>query len=179
MVPRPRSRPRPEVVVAATTTGTVELAARRRLPLLLGMYADDDEKAAMVRHYAAVAGGRHVPHVSAGLAHVADSDDEATAVIRARLPDWLGPGLAGYRRADGRPHRTRDPHEYTELLCRIHPVGSPDRCRRRLARSAARTGLRHMILMVEGCGNEDRTLDNIRRLGAEVLPHLRSGAHPA
>ena len=99
MVPGPRSRPRPEVVVAATTTGTVELAARRRLPLLLGMYADD-EKAAMVRHYAAVAGGRHVPHVSAGLAHVADSDDEATALIRARLPSWLGPGLVGYRRAD-------------------------------------------------------------------------------
>ncbi len=100
MVPGPRSRPRPEVVVAATTTGTVELAARRRLPLLLGMYADDDEKAAMVRHYAAVAGGRHVPHVSAGLARVADSDDEATALIRARLPSWLGPGLVGYRRAD-------------------------------------------------------------------------------
>jgi hypothetical protein len=90
----------------------------------------------------------------------------ATTVIRTRLPDWLGPGLSGYRRADGQPHRTRDPHEYTDLLCRIHPVGSPERCRRRPARSAARTGIRHLILMVEGCGHEDRTLDNIHRLGA-------------
>ena len=31
-----------------------------------------------------------------------------------------------------------------------------------------------MIFMVEGCGDQDRTLENIRRLGAEVLPHLRS-----
>jgi alkanesulfonate monooxygenase SsuD/methylene tetrahydromethanopterin reductase-like flavin-dependent oxidoreductase (luciferase family) len=179
VVPGPRSRPRPVVVVAATTTGTVELAARRRLPLLLGMHADDDEKVAVVRHYTdLVVSGTQPSHVSAGLAHVADTDDEATAVVQARLPDWLGPGLAGYRRADERPHRTRDPHDYTELLCRIHPVGSPERCRARLARTATRTGVRHMILMVEGCGDQARTLENVRRLGAEVLPHLQSSAPP-
>jgi alkanesulfonate monooxygenase SsuD/methylene tetrahydromethanopterin reductase-like flavin-dependent oxidoreductase (luciferase family) len=175
VVPGPRTLPRPGVVVAATTADTLDLAARRGLPLLLGMHADDAEKAAVLGHYAdAAVGGADPPHISAGLAFVADTDDEATTVIRTRLPDWLGPGLSGYRRADGQPHRTRDPHEYTDLLCRIHPVGSPERCRRRLARSAARTGIRHMILMVEGSGHEDRTLDNIRRLGEEVLPHLRS-----
>ncbi len=175
VVPGPRTLPRPGVVVAATSTDTLDLAARRGLPLLLGMHADDTEKTTMLRHYADTAAeGADPPHISAGLAFVADSDDEATTVIRTRLPDWLGPGLDGYRRADGQPHRTRDPHEYADLLCRIHPVGSPERCRRRLARSAARTGIRHMILMVEGSGHLDRTLDNIRRLGSEVLPHLRS-----
>lgn len=170
LVPGPRTLPRPGVVVAATTDGTVEVAAARRLPLLLGMHAGDEEKAAMLRHYAApsVSG-----HVSAHVAHVADTDDEASAVIHDRLPRWLGPGLAGYRRADGRPHRTRDPHEYTDLLCSIHPVGSPERCRRRLAGSIARTGVRHVILMVEGCGDPAGTLENVRRLGTEVLPHLR------
>jgi alkanesulfonate monooxygenase SsuD/methylene tetrahydromethanopterin reductase-like flavin-dependent oxidoreductase (luciferase family) len=170
LVPGPRTPTGPDVVVAATSTGTVELAAQRRLPLLLGMHADDAEKAAMIEHY----GAADVAHISAGIAHVADSDDEATAVVRARLPGWLGPGLAGYRRADGQPHRTRDPHDYTDLLCRLHPVGSPERCRDRLARTAARTGVRHMILMVEGCGDPTGALENIRRLGAEVLPHLRS-----
>jgi hypothetical protein len=41
--------------------------------------------------------------------------------IRTNLPRWLRPGFRGYRRVDGRPHRPRDPGEYTELLCRLHP----------------------------------------------------------
>ncbi|MDT0353889.1 LLM class flavin-dependent oxidoreductase [Pseudonocardia charpentierae] len=141
VVPGPRTLPRPGVVAAATSTGTLHLAARRGLPLLLGMHADDAGKTTMLDHYADTAAERaDPPHISAGLAFVADTDDEATAVIRSRLPDWLGLGLSGSH-ADGQPHRTRDPHEYTGVLCRIHPVGSPERCRRRLARSAARTGL--------------------------------------
>jgi hypothetical protein len=35
-----------------------------------------------------------------------------------------------------------------------------------------RTGLRHLILMVEGGGDHARTLENIARLGSEVLPAL-------
>ena len=36
-----------------------------------------------------------------------------------------------------------------------------------------RTGLRHLVLMVEGPGDPARTLENIARLGTEVLPALR------
>jgi alkanesulfonate monooxygenase SsuD/methylene tetrahydromethanopterin reductase-like flavin-dependent oxidoreductase (luciferase family) len=183
VVPGPRTAPRPGVVVAATSTPTVDLAARRGLPLLLGMHADDAEKAEMVaRHRASLGGeaggddatGDAIGHVGAGIAHVADSDAEALAVVRERLPAWLGPGLAGYRRADGAPHRTRDPHEYTERLCRLHPVGSVERCRARMIGTAARTGLRHTVLMVETAGDPVRTRENIRRLGTEVLPAVRA-----
>lgn len=179
IVPRPRTQPHPDVIVAATTTATVELAARRGLPLLLGMHASDTDKAALIGHYDQVAGGTHrVKHIAAALAHVADSQHEAMTTMRKRLPRWLGPGLAGYRRADGGPHHPRDPAEYTELLCRLHPVGTAEHCRDTLATTARRTGIEHIILLVEGIGERTRTLENIARLGTEVLPPLRHHAPP-
>jgi alkanesulfonate monooxygenase SsuD/methylene tetrahydromethanopterin reductase-like flavin-dependent oxidoreductase (luciferase family) len=174
VVPGPRAGKPPAVLVAATSTESVEMAARRRLPVLLGMHADDGEKARMVADHRRLAGTAVGGHVSAHLAYVADTDRDAEAAMRGRLPLWLGPGLAGYRRADGAAHPTRDPDEYAALLCRLHPVGSPETCRRRLLCTAATTGVEHAILVVEGHGDPARTLENIRRLGAEVLPALRA-----
>ncbi|MGH3865011.1 MAG: LLM class flavin-dependent oxidoreductase [Pseudonocardiaceae bacterium] len=179
IVPRPRTQPHPDVILAATTTATVELAAQRGLPLLLGMHASDTDKAALIGHCNRVAGATcQVKHIGAALAYVADSQREALATMRGRLPRWLGPGLAGYRRADGGPHHPRDPAEYTELLCRIHPVGTPEHCRDTLAATTQRTGIDHVILLVEGAGDRTRTLENIARLGAEILPHLRHRTQP-
>jgi alkanesulfonate monooxygenase SsuD/methylene tetrahydromethanopterin reductase-like flavin-dependent oxidoreductase (luciferase family) len=172
IVPRPRTSPRPEVILAATTAGTVELAAQRGLPLLLGMHASDTEKAALIDHYNQVA-TRPRGHLAAALAYVADSQHEAISTMRTCLPRWLGPGLAGYRRADGAPHHPRDPTEYTELLCRLHPVGTSEHCLEKVRTTAHQTGIGHLLLLVEGAGDRARTLENITRLGAEVLPPLR------
>ncbi|MGH3686781.1 MAG: LLM class flavin-dependent oxidoreductase [Pseudonocardiaceae bacterium] len=172
IVPRPRTQPHPDVILAATTAATAKLAAVRDLPLLLGMHASDAEKAALIDQYNQVA-THQVGHLATALAYVADSQHEAMATMRTYLPRWLGPGLAGYRRADGAPHHPRDPTEYTELLCRLHPVGTPEHCRDKLRTTAHRTGIGHVILMVEGTGDRTRTLENITRLGAEVLPHLQ------
>ncbi|HEX4100572.1 MAG: LLM class flavin-dependent oxidoreductase [Pseudonocardiaceae bacterium] len=177
IVPRPRTPPHPEVILAATTAATVELAAQRGLPLLLGMHASDADKAALIDHYNQVA-TRPLGHLAAALAYVADSQHEAMATMRTCLPRWLGPGLAGYRRADGAPHHPRDPTEYTELLCRLHPVGTPEHCLDKLRTTAQRTGIGHLILLVEGTGDRARTLENITRLGAEVLPSLRDRTQP-
>ncbi|HEX6405152.1 MAG TPA: LLM class flavin-dependent oxidoreductase, partial [Pseudonocardiaceae bacterium] len=168
IMPWPYTRPRPEVVVAVTTAPTAKLAAQRGLPMLLGMHANDSEKAALITHYQHFAPGPG-RHLAASLAYVADTQHEALATIRSCLPRWLGPGLAGYRRADGTPHHPRDPYEYTELLCRLHPVGTAEHCRNILAETARRTGIRHFLLLVEGTGDRARTLDNIARLGAEVI----------
>jgi hypothetical protein len=62
---------------------------------------------------------------------------------------------------------------YTEKLCEIHPVGSPGYCVEVLRRSARRTGISHVIMMVEASGAQESTLANIERIGAEVLPALR------
>ena len=176
IVPRPYTHPRPEVIVAVTTAPTAKLAAQRGLPMLLGMHANDSEKAALITHYQQFAAGQG-RHLAASLAYVADTQHEALTTMRNCLPRWLGPGLAGYRRADGNPHNRRDPHEYTELLCRLHPVGTAEHCRDTLTETARRTGINHFLLLVEGTGDRARTLENIARLGAEVIPSCKSTLH--
>ncbi|MEV4080340.1 LLM class flavin-dependent oxidoreductase, partial [Nonomuraea fuscirosea] len=58
-------------------------------------------------------------------------------------------------------------------LTGIHPVGSAEYCAETLRRTAESTGIEHFILLVEGLGEHRRTLENIARFGAEVLPLLR------
>jgi len=132
VVPRPRTRPHPPVVVAATSPATAEFAAARGLPVLLGLHADDAGKQDMMDSYAAAAARHGVTpadgHVAAVVAQVADSRAEASRLLRDRLPRWLGPGLAGYVPVDGRAHTPRDPHAYAEWLCHVHPVGTAADC---------------------------------------------------
>lgn len=178
VVPRPSTRPRPPVVVAATSAPTVRLAAERGLPMLLGLHMTDDEKAGMVEQYNATArNAGHDPaavhHVSAMLAQIADDRAQAQTQVRAAMPGWLADGLAGYLPIDGKPRPRRDPVAYTEFLCELHALGDPAGCAQRIRDSAARTGIRHVILMVEARGDHEATMENITRLGAEVLPLLR------
>jgi len=118
--------------------------------------------------------------VAAVVAQVADSRAEARRLLRERLPRWLGPGLAGYVPVDKRAHTPRDPHAYAEWLCRVHPVGTAADCAGAMAETARRTGIGHLICMVEGSGDPAAVRENIARLGAEVLPLLpgRDGSAP-
>ncbi|WP_214412142.1 LLM class flavin-dependent oxidoreductase [Sphaerisporangium fuscum] len=179
MVPRPGRPLRP--VVAATSPDTVRLAAARGLPLMLGMHVGDADKAALAEEYArgAAAHGHDpaaVAHVAAGVAYVADTTSAAVATMKESLPRWLTPGLAGYRPVDGRAYVPRDAGDYADLLCRLHPVGSPEHCAATMLATIERTGIRHLIFMVEGAGDPALTLRNIARLGAEVLPTVRGSA---
>ncbi|MFV2174817.1 LLM class flavin-dependent oxidoreductase [Actinomadura sp. LOL_016] len=165
----PRALAPPPVAVACTSPETERLAASRGLPMLLGMHVGDEEKAAAVARH----GVPDVPHISTHLAQVADTRDEAVRTLLDGMPPWLGPGLAGYVPVDDRPRPSRDPLEYTRRMCDLHPVGSPDDCASALAATADRTGIEHFLLLVEAAGSRRATLDNIARLGAEVLPRLR------
>lgn len=169
VVPRPAA-PVP-TWVAATSPSTVDIAAERRLPLLLGMHDDDTARAAMLDRYGPAA----VPHASAHLAFVADTDADAEKALRAAMPGWLA-RTAEYRRVGDTPPRHRDLTAYLDRLLAMHPVGTPEHCVDRLTATLATTGVRRLLLMVEGAGDPDRTLDTIHRLGAEVLPRVRGGA---
>ncbi|MFF3640499.1 LLM class flavin-dependent oxidoreductase [Streptomyces sp. NPDC002564] len=170
----------PEVVVACTSPSSVRLAAQRGLPMLLGMHVGDEEKAEMValwnRH--ARASGHPpeavatAPHVSAGVAQVADRRLEAAETLQKAMPGWLKQGLDAHVTVDGRHRAMRDPLAYTELLCGLHPVGTPQMCADRLAATSERTGITRFALLVEGSGDLAATEENVRRLGAEVLPQL-------
>lgn len=170
----------PPVVVACTSPGTVRLAAERGLPMLLGMHCGDEEKAGMVGMWreAALAAG-HPPetviradHVSAGVVQIADTRADATETLLKAMPGWLQQGLAAHRTYDGSPRRMRDPLGYTELLCSLHPVGPPRLCVDRLAATAERTGITRFALLAEGSGDLSYTLENVARLGGDVLPEL-------
>jgi hypothetical protein len=76
-------------------------------------------------------------------------------------------------RIDGTPGLARDPGQYLRQLMAIHPVGDPDLCARRLTDAIAGTGVRHVMLMVEGAGDAAATVENITRLGTQVIPRLR------
>lgn len=170
----------PEVVVACTSPGSVRLAAERGLPMLLGMHVGDEEKAEMIalwRQYARAAGvGTDViagaGHVSAGVCQIADRRTDAVEALTKAMPGWLRQGLGSHVTVDGRARAMRDPLAYTELLCGLHPVGTPRLCADRLAATSQRTGIARFALLVEGSGDLAATEENVRRLGAEVLPHL-------
>jgi alkanesulfonate monooxygenase SsuD/methylene tetrahydromethanopterin reductase-like flavin-dependent oxidoreductase (luciferase family) len=173
----------PPVVVACTSPGTVRLAAERGLPMMLGMHCGDDEKAEAVGLWreSALAAGRcpdevaavAEEHVSAGVVQIADARPVAAETLVKAMPGWLRQGLDAHVTVDGRPRRMRDPLAYAELLCGLHPVGPPRLCADRLAATAERTGIRRFALLVEGSGDLAATEENVRRLGAEVLPLLR------
>ncbi|MFI7388568.1 LLM class flavin-dependent oxidoreductase [Streptomyces sp. NPDC049813] len=170
----------PEVVVACTSPKSVRLAAERGLPMLLGMHIGDEEKAQMVaawRRCAREAGRTgdeiaRAPHVAAGVAQVADRRGEAQETLLKAMPGWLKQGLDAHVTVDGRARAMRDPVAYTELLCALHPVGTPRVCADRLAATAERTGITRFALLAEGSGDLAATEENVRRLGTDVLPRL-------
>jgi alkanesulfonate monooxygenase SsuD/methylene tetrahydromethanopterin reductase-like flavin-dependent oxidoreductase (luciferase family) len=171
----------PEVVVACTSPASVRLAAERGLSMLLGMHVGDEEKAEMVALWRACAraAGRSsdeiagAAHVSAGVAQIADRRTDAAEALLKAMPGWLKQGLEAHVTVDGRARAMRDPLAYTELLCGLHPVGTPQLCASRLAATSERTGITRFALLVEGSGDLAATEENVRRLGAEVLPRLR------
>jgi hypothetical protein len=93
--------------------------------------------------------------------------------LMTAMPGWLKQGLEAHVTVDGRARSMRDPAAYTELLCGLHPVGTPRLCVDRLAATSERTGISRFALLVEGSGDLAATEENVRRLGSEVLPHLR------
>ncbi|MFM9610147.1 LLM class flavin-dependent oxidoreductase [Streptomyces sp. V2] len=167
----------PEVVVACTSPASVRLAAERGLAMLLGMHIGDEEKAEMVslwRRHARDAGRSReevatAGHVSAGVCQIADRRTEAVETLVKSMPGWLRQGLGAHVTVDGRERAMRDPVAYTELLCGIHPVGTPRLCADRLAATSERTGITRFALLVEGSGDLAATEENVRRLGAEVV----------
>ncbi|WP_030169505.1 LLM class flavin-dependent oxidoreductase [Spirillospora albida] len=165
----PRAAVPPPVTVACTSPATEALAASRNLPMLLGMHVDADEKArAVARH-----GDPGLPHVSAHLAQVGDTREQALKTVMTEMPRWMAPGLEGFVPLDGRPRPPRDAVSYIRRLCDIHPVGSPDDCAESLAATIDTTGIEHLIFLVEATASLEATRENVTRLAEEVLPALR------
>ncbi|WP_018685172.1 LLM class flavin-dependent oxidoreductase [Actinokineospora enzanensis] len=168
LVPTPAAPP--TLHLACTSTASVELAAARGLPMLLGMHMTDQEKRAFVDHYRAHGGPTDADHVSTVVAHVADTREQAVADVLAAAPGWLAAGLAAHIPVDDRPRPSRDPLAYARLLCDLHPVGDPAHCARRLAEGARVSGIDHVIAMVEATGSAEHARRTLDHLGARRTP---------
>src|SRR5690606_26267075 len=77
----PRAPAPPPVTVACTSPATEALAAERGLPMLLGMHVGADEKAAAVARH----GLPDAPHVSAHVAQVADTREQAVKTLMEEM----------------------------------------------------------------------------------------------
>lgn len=173
-----RARPRGEfpVWIAATSPPTIEVAAERGLPLLLGVHTSDEDKIAAIARYRRVAiQSGHDPdgveHAAVYVAYASDSYVTARRELRAAMTEWLSVGVSDYTRLDG-SRGNADQSDYVDRLVSTHLVGPVAQTAERLVRSAQRTGISRALLMVEGAASAQLVRDNIARLGAELLPNV-------
>lgn len=134
------------VRVAATSMATVETAAKRGLPLLLGVDKTPAEVARMISHWHEIADVEQADHARIVLAYPHDSRASAERELRRTLPAWLA------RRG------TRDWTDYVEHLLRISPIGPAEEIIPTLQ------GLPRPLFMVEAAGSIEATTDLIATL---------------
>ena len=169
VVPRPaRTTP---LWIAATSETTAGLAAAVRVPLLLGMHAATSEIRAVVRRYQVLAAGLPAPHARAHLAYVADTTRQAQETLQASMPGWLAAAGAATR-IDGTPgppgsRRLPAPAHGHPPSRRPGPVRTAAQRRRRTHRDPAHPA------DGRGGGRPAATVENITRLGTEVIPRLQ------
>ncbi|MBB5916924.1 alkanesulfonate monooxygenase SsuD/methylene tetrahydromethanopterin reductase-like flavin-dependent oxidoreductase (luciferase family) [Nocardia transvalensis] len=186
VVPEPgpapgRSTP---VYLAANSPASVELAARRGLPMLLFFDRDPEAKAASVAEHADIARAAGHPdtgyaHGAALFTHVADDPGEARRVMRRAAGEFVR-ASQNYRLLLDVPQRVSGdvPPEHvidglTDSALATHPVGPPDVCVDRLVNQIRVSGCRRILCQVEISGDHDSVLANVKRLGEEVLPEVR------
>lgn len=171
VVPQPATRPHPPIRVACTSAATLDIAAARGLPVLLGMELDDRQRRELLDRYTATA-QRHghdgaADHAAVVLGFVARSRAEAEQVLRPALLEWLERGVGAYVSLVPRS-AGRDLAAYVDRLLALSPIGSEGECCERLAEIAAGTGLDHVLLFPEGAGSREATLDNLAHLANAV-----------
>ncbi|GAB3276454.1 LLM class flavin-dependent oxidoreductase [Actinocorallia lasiicapitis] len=175
----PPPHPRLPIHLACTSPATERLAAARNLPMLLGLHIDAPAQAAALARYASARPDepRHEHgwggHIGAGVAWIGETGKAARAELVRGLVPWLEQGLAGYVPLTG-DRTAKDARGYARWLAERHAVGSTEEVVAKLREEWELTRISRRLLLVEGDGTVERTVENIRRLGAEVLPKLRA-----
>lgn len=176
--PRPLTQPHPPLYVACNSEHSLEIAAQRGLPMLLFFHLDDAAKASQLARYGAIA-ERHghdpmkIDHAWATIGCVGDSREQARREVRRTLVPWFKAiGQAQVYLQPGRVYS--EPN--LESMFEHHPIGTPDECVETLKTTMERTGLRHVLVMLEAPADRRRGLENIERFSAEVLARVRAPA---
>lgn len=177
--PRPFTQPHTPVLVAAGSESTVALAASHGVPCQFFVDGDDGPTRIrqLVQHHAAVAAehGHQGPweHAIVVYAQVADTDEEAAAVMRGPLRDAFRAVDSEYIWLREQQVLLGDNEQYMEDVIAHDAVGTPATCIDRLTAMVESTGVGRVILVVESTGTPAGALANVQRLGREVLPEVR------
>lgn len=177
--PRPRTQPHPPVLVASEAEATLALSARHGLPCMFFINQNQTAEtvADLVEQHAAIAAERgHTgpwEHTILVHAQVADTDEEAAAVIRGPFHEAIRAKSSEYVWLQESWRQQPNYSAYLENLISHHPIGSPATCIDRLTSLVERSGVRRVILVVECSVAPEAVLENVRRLGRDVLPAAR------
>ncbi|MEM7271821.1 MAG: LLM class flavin-dependent oxidoreductase [Actinomycetota bacterium] len=182
-IPKPRTAGGPPLTIATISEDAVERAARFGVSMLMFSDMSPETIATMIDLHAErteALGGPAGPydHAAAVVVQVADSDDEAAALIREPMQAFQLEASRGFTTMPGVERRRRYDEKSvaagTERLLATNPVGSPDTVAERLTSFVETSGCRSLLLIVEYTPELDQRLDNITRLGAEVFPRVRA-----
>jgi alkanal monooxygenase alpha chain len=197
--PRPWTKPRPTVYAAAESPRTTEWAASRGYPMLLNHWIEEEAMLSQLELYeeTSLASG-HDPaameHIFSCIAYLDESREAARREVRDNLAWWRRVGIAGaykfeelrrlpnyefhFRRWEDEVLKSggnRDEafEKSLDHMIEINPIGTVEQCVERLGRVIERTGIRHVVCGFEGSGDPDKTIGNMARFAAEVMPELR------
>jgi alkanesulfonate monooxygenase SsuD/methylene tetrahydromethanopterin reductase-like flavin-dependent oxidoreductase (luciferase family) len=173
VVPTPPANRAP-FVVSAASSGTVRLAARHGLPVLLGPFIPLDVKRSLLDEHADVAatfGHETDPQLNIDSAYFAVDDDGSAAkeIVRQGLADFMARVARDARPLVERPAPTGgQARAAAEALDDCHVAGTPTECADQLAKRIEVLGVGRVLLMPEAASPEV-TLRTIRRAGEEVF----------
>ncbi|MEM9135601.1 MAG: LLM class flavin-dependent oxidoreductase [Actinomycetota bacterium] len=182
-IPKPRRAGGPPLMIATISEEAVERAARLGAAMLMFSDQSAETIAGMIEHHAERIEALGRPsgpyrHAVAVVVQVADSDEEAAALIREPMQEFQLSASRGFTTIDGverpRRHDEKSVAAGTERLLATNPIGTPDTVVERLTAMIETSRCRSLLLIVEYAVGLDQRLANIARLGTEVLPRVRA-----
>ena len=192
--PEPLTRPHPPVYSVAQSPESIEFAAKRGMPMILDFALSDEEIVDRLEHYAIAAESAGLdPSAASHVAtFIAGVDRDGERVRKAsldhlvwwcdeffRASEMFKPGvkISGYewhqRQYEQRVlNGERDMRDALPKVMKKSPIGTPQECIDKLARTKELTGITKIALGFEALINRTAVLDSMQLFAEEVMPHL-------
>jgi len=177
VVPGPGAAGGPEVLVAANSPATVEVAAASRLPMLLAPTMPTALLRSLLDLYdEACREAGHDPagvdHVVSAVVHAGTSREAAVEEVRRAWVPWFVETLrtAPYLDEADRPTFTAD--DFAGML-EPQPIGTIEEVTERLRERIVVLGVRRLSLIADATGDAEKTRYTLEQIGRVVLPALQ------
>ncbi len=180
--PRPLTRPHPPVYVASTAPGSLEAAARNRLPLQFHFgLPGAEQRLEILEKYHGYADDTGWDGATEHLHSVICFVDDDEAVARERMIEglahtWSTGRHPNFNRHEGMEDSDAARTERAAKIVNASPVGSPELVADWLQEFAEATGATNFALYMEADGDPERVLTSVRRFAEQVMPRIAGSA---